>query len=124
MSEILENQANEFDTAGKVLNALVKIYRETGDHGGIFRVTAQDYAALLKEKILSDYDPAPQPPIKRESSSVGLFYRKIEVEYDHHAPEYLEKRKAWQIRQDHKYQAPMELVFMGPKRRVKVEIWP
>lgn len=40
----------------------------------------------------------PMPPVKKRAGGVGFFSYWNEIEYDFHAPEYLEELKKWEIR--------------------------
>lgn len=70
-----------------------------------FEVTQAELVALMCHPSYSHGPPEPKPPVKSRSTwSGGLFGNSgSTVEYDNHAPEYLEARRRWQYEmQQHK----------------------
>lgn len=80
----------------KILDARAKFFEENGVYPRKIIVNPDILFRLLSSEYFVVGMPLkPNPPIKKEIKKSGLFSYYSEVEYDHHAPEYLKRLEKW-----------------------------
>ncbi len=79
------------DIMTKILEAGDHFYEATGKNMDYFDVNIKEYTELSLLLNKNYTRSMPSPPVKKTVSSAGLFFRSTEIEYDHHAPEYLQE---------------------------------